>query len=109
MAEQGNVVHIPGDPPHAVQLVLGDLLESPDFVNVCETANKIADKFKNTKLKGYLKEELGLVEERVGVAMAVVTRWGTHLNLFQSLIELETELKGVHKGFPVADVETDIS
>ena len=60
MAEQGklgNVVHIPGDPPHAVQLVLGDLLESPGFVNVCETANKIADKFKNTKLKGYLKEE----------------------------------------------------
>jgi hypothetical protein len=57
-SEPNNVVSAPGDPPHALQLVIGDFLKSDDvavskYKLTTEKAQYIAGKFKNTRYLYY--------------------------------------------------------
>lgn len=44
-----NPVAAPGDPPHALQLVVKDVMEHHDFAQTVKKAAHIAKKFKNTR------------------------------------------------------------
>jgi len=81
------VVHTPGDPPHAAQKVVQDIIESNTFKPTNTKATFLADKFKNTRLKQFLKQELDIEDGRVSTNMPVITRWGSHLKMYQTLMK----------------------
>jgi len=88
-------VHTPGDPPHAVNLCVGDVLKHPLYTETVTQASFVADKFKNTRLKMFLKKELDIEDGRVGVNMPVITRWGSHLKMFKSLANYREEILAI--------------
>ncbi len=45
----------PGDPPHALQLVIGDVLTHKLWENICNQSNILQKGFKNTRCKQFLK------------------------------------------------------
>ena len=47
-----------GDPPHALQLVIKDILQLSSCAALVATAQKISEKFKNTRLRQFLKARL---------------------------------------------------
>jgi hypothetical protein len=60
-------VACPGDPPHARQLVLKDILELPRFAKIIVKAKYISKTFKNTRCKQFLKLHKDLdVDKRCG-------------------------------------------
>ena len=74
-----------GDSPHGGQKVLEDITNDQfGFKTTNVKATFIADKF-NTRLKQFLKEELDV--DRVSTNMPVITRWGTHLKMYQTLLK----------------------
>lgn len=64
----GNFVSCPGDPPHAIQLVIRNILNSESFKEVVSQTNIVSNAFKNTRCKQFLKvaKQLGN-NERLGV------------------------------------------
>jgi len=89
------IVHTPGDPPHAGQKVFQDIVESDQFKITNSHATFIADKFKNTRLKQFLKQELDIENYRVSTNMPVITRWGTHLKMYKTLVKHREEMESV--------------
>jgi len=98
-------VFTPGDPPHALQCVFKDIVcgipipSDPSrisgiirYVNTNKQCTIVADKFKNTRLKMFLKDELGLEDGRISINMPVITRWGTHLKMYQSVLKHKSEM-----------------
>jgi hypothetical protein len=66
--EKGNHVSCPGDPPHAVQLIIKQILDLPLFQKVVVNAQSIGKAFKNTRCKQFLKVQMGLDENsRFGI------------------------------------------
>jgi len=89
------IVYTPGDPPHAAQKVFQDIVESDEFKAVNSNATFVADKFKNTRLKQFLKQELDIENFRWSSNMPVITRWGTHLKMYQTLEKYREEMESV--------------
>jgi len=52
---------------------------------ILEAAQCVAVAFKNTRLKQFLKLELGVRNGRVAIPIGVVTRWGSHMKTLQRL------------------------
>jgi len=84
-----------GDPPHAAQKVFQDIVEHGSFATVSADATFIADKFKNTRLKQFLKEELEISDGRWSSNMPVITRWGSHLKMYTTLVKCKEEFECV--------------
>jgi hypothetical protein len=64
----GQVVSYPGDPPHALQLVVGETLRFPEFEDIMTKAQHITKSFKNTRCKQFLKVQAGLDDDaRLGI------------------------------------------
>jgi len=76
-----------GDPPHAAQKIFQDIVEIDQYKTINTKATFVADKFKNTRLKQFLKQELDLDNYRVSMNMPVITRWGSHLKMYQTLVK----------------------
>lgn len=76
---------IVGDAPHALQLVVKDILNMPYFNSASKNCVLVADKFKNTCLRMFLKEAVEVDDGRISTAMPVLTRWGTHINTYKSI------------------------
>jgi len=90
------IVFTPGDAPHALQLVVRDIIEKVEsHKKVNDNAIFVADKFKNTRLRMFLKEELELPDRRISTNMPVITRWGTHLKMYQTLVKYKNEFIAV--------------
>jgi len=43
----------------------------------------------------FLKEELELPDRRISTNMPVITRWGTHLKMYQTLVKYKNEFIAV--------------
>eukprot|EP01127_Copromyxa_protea_P013968 TRINITY_DN381_c0_g1_i18.p1 TRINITY_DN381_c0_g1~~TRINITY_DN381_c0_g1_i18.p1 ORF type:complete len:373 (-),score=46.18 TRINITY_DN381_c0_g1_i18:722-1840(-) len=87
------VVSCPGDPPHALQLVVKDIKSLPDFEKICADSNFLQNKIKNTRCKQFLKNQLGLDDDgRLGVAMGCITRWSSDLVQFQKQWKSDLQL-----------------
>lgn len=94
--EKEHLVPCPGDPPHAIQLVIGDIIQHQSFSAVVAKANFITDKFKNTRCKQFLKIEKSLNRHsRLGIRNGCLTRWNSHFNMFKFLISNRSEIIGV--------------
>jgi len=87
----GKVVFTPGDAPHALQCVFKDTIEKiPTFKNTNDNCIILADKFKNTRLRMFLKDELDINDGRLSTNMPVITRWGTHLKTYQTVAKFKS-------------------
>lgn len=84
-----------GDPPHALQLVLGDIFEDDWVKGIVATSNFLADKFRNGKIKQYLKRSLIMDNQRIGANLAGLTRWGSNQRQFKKQIAREGAMKAV--------------
>eukprot|EP01127_Copromyxa_protea_P010323 TRINITY_DN2511_c0_g1_i5.p1 TRINITY_DN2511_c0_g1~~TRINITY_DN2511_c0_g1_i5.p1 ORF type:complete len:594 (-),score=80.92 TRINITY_DN2511_c0_g1_i5:2252-4033(-) len=94
---------IPGDAPHGLQLVLGDIFDTPQGKELLQSAQFIAEKFKNTRLRQFLKQALGLpVNQRVGHSLGVITRWGSHFKMLHKLITRREKIMAIlHSNDPI--------
>lgn len=91
---------IPGDPPHGLQLILKDIFKDPTVALFLTNAQFISEKFKNTRLRSFLKEKLSndkivTPKQRVGHSLGVITRWGSHLNMLQKLFTRRPQIVSV--------------
>lgn len=64
-----------GDPPHGLQLILKDIFKDPTVALFLTNAQFISEKFKNTRLRSFLKEKLSndkivTPKQRVGKFLA---------------------------------------
>ena len=72
--------------PHAVQLIFGEVVNHfPDFKDTSEKCIFVADKFKNTRLKMFLKERHGVDDGRLSTKMPGLTRWGSHMKTYETV------------------------
>jgi len=65
--------------------VIKDIIGHPNFSTTDGKATIITDKFKNTRLKMFLKQELDTEDGRISNNMPVITRWGSHLKMYCTL------------------------
>lgn len=95
--EDSNIpMHTPGDPPHALQLVVGYILEHPQLAPWVTKATTVAKAFKNTKCLQFLKIAAELDDDaRLGMGIGGTMRWGSHLRMFQKLLNLKTPIQQV--------------
>jgi len=69
--------------PGTLNLIIKDIFEQPEIDPFFKNCQFMAEKFKNTRLKQYLKREMKLnADDRLAIPLGVITRWGTHLKLF---------------------------
>jgi len=67
-----------GDPPHALQLVVKDILTHEMYSDLVKQVNLVTDKFKNTRLKQFLKlMKVKSGNNRFSLLSGVLTRWGS--------------------------------
>jgi hypothetical protein len=75
-----------GDPPHALQLIVKDILSSETYTALVVEVNLVTDKFKNTRLKQFLKAlVLQNNDQHIGLKKGVITRWGTNYKQFKKI------------------------
>jgi len=78
--------------PHALQCVFKDTIEKiPAFKHTNDDCIILADKFKNTRLWMFLKEELDLNDGRLSTNMPVITCWGTHLKTYHTVSKYKNQ------------------
>lgn len=70
---KGNFVSCPGDPLHAIQLVICETLKLPQFEKIVSDANFVSMTFKNTRCKQFLKTAKQLGKgDRLGVCNLIL-------------------------------------
>eukprot|EP01125_Pyxidicula_operculata_P015731 TRINITY_DN5366_c0_g1_i1.p1 TRINITY_DN5366_c0_g1~~TRINITY_DN5366_c0_g1_i1.p1 ORF type:complete len:593 (+),score=53.78 TRINITY_DN5366_c0_g1_i1:226-1779(+) len=85
--------HTPGDPAHALQLVIKDVLEDPQFASIIQKCQQITTYFKRSKMGAYLKKELDLEPyQRFGFTTSVITRWNSHYDQITSILKRKDDL-----------------
>jgi len=80
----------PGDPAHALQLVLKDILTHPDFEVVVSQSSIVSTKFKNTRCKQFLSIQKKY--DRLGIPIGNLTRWGSNFASINTLLGLKPEI-----------------
>src|SRR5829696_5108137 len=80
---------------HIMNLLIGDILKIDQIKSVVENAKKLVNYFKGhvqaaAKLKRIQKENYS---KEIALVLPALTRWGTHLDCFQSLQNSKTALE----------------